>query len=168
MEFRKFRFGKYKGKEICGIIIAHTGYILWLLENTQFKLNELEQECFDAVAKAKAEGSNKFVYNKENLKKHIKDKGIKTPFVSREGFFGVLKEYSDHKLAKIFLERYYNKEYDLIPVSVPRKGGYYESLDNILRNMSESDCDDPLSGYNGVDEAEDYFNDASSMSAFLY
>lgn len=24
MEFRKFRFGKYKGKEICGIIIAHT------------------------------------------------------------------------------------------------------------------------------------------------
>ena len=34
MEFRKFRFGKYKGKEICGIIIAYTGYILWLLENT--------------------------------------------------------------------------------------------------------------------------------------
>lgn len=168
MEFRKFRFGKYKGKEICGIIIAHTGYILWLLENTQFKLNELEQECFDAVAKAKAEGSNKFVYNKENLKKHIKDKGIKTPFVSREGFFGVLKEYSDHKLAKIFLERYYNKEYDLIPVSVPRKGGYYDSLDNILRNMSESEYDDPLSDFNGVDDAEDYFNAASSMSAFLY
>ena len=167
MEFRKFRFGKYKGKEICGIIIAHTGYILWLIENTQFKLNEIEQECFDAVAKAKAEGSNKFVYNKENLKKHIKDKGIKTPFVSREGFFGVLKGYSEHKLIKIFIERYYNKEYDQTPVIVHRKG-YYDSLDNILRNMSESDCDDPLSDCNGVDEAEDYFNDASSMSAFLY
>ena len=167
MEFRKFRFGKYKGKEICGIIITHTGYILWLLENTQFKLNELEQECFDAVAKAKAEGSNNFVYNKENLKKYIKDKGIKTPFVSREGFFGVLKEYSDHKLAKVFIERYYNKEYDQIPVSVHRKG-YYDALANILRNMSESEYEDPLSDFNGVDEAEDYFNDASSMSAFLY
>ena len=59
MEFRKFRFGKYKGKEICGIAMTHTGYILWLLENTQFKLNEIEQECFDAVAKAtKAEIEN--------------------------------------------------------------------------------------------------------------
>ena len=44
MEFRKFKFGKYKGKEICGIAMTHTGYILWLLENTRFKLNELEQD----------------------------------------------------------------------------------------------------------------------------
>lgn len=95
MVFRKFRFGKYKGKEICGIAMTHTGYILWLLENTQFKLNELEQECFDAVAKAKAEGSTNFVYNKEDLKKHIKDKGIKTPFVSHKGYFGI------HNLASI-------------------------------------------------------------------
>lgn len=167
MEFRKFWFGKYKGKEICGIIITHTGYILWLLEKTQFKLNALEQEFFDAVAKAKAEGSTKFVYNKENLKKHIKDKCIKTPFVSREGFFGVLKGYSEHKLVKIFLERYNNKEYDRIPASVHRKG-YYDSLGRILRNMSESVYDDPLSDFNRVDEAEEYFNDASSMSAFLY
>lgn len=34
--------------------------------------------------------------------------------------------------------------------------------------MSESEYDDPLSDFNGVDDAEDYFNAASSMSAFLY
>ena len=167
MEFRKFRFGKYKGKEICGIIITHTGYILWLLENTQFKLNELEQECFDAVAKAKAEGSTNFVYNKEDLKKHIKDKGIKTPFVSREGFFGILKGCSDHKLVKIFRERYDNKEYDQIPVSTPRKGSY-DSLASLQRVMPKSDYDDPMNGLYGVDEVEECFNAASSMSSFMY
>lgn len=167
MVFRKFWFGKYKGKEICGIIMTHTGYILWLLENTQFKLNELEQECFDAVAKAKAEGSTNFVYNKEDLKKHIKDKGIKTPFVSREGFFGILKGYSGHKLVKIFRERYDNKEYDQIPASAPRKG-YYESLASLQRVMSESDYNDPMSGLYGKDELEECFNDASSMSSFMY
>ncbi len=164
MEFRKFKFGKYKGKEICGIAMTHTGYILWLLENTRFKLNELEQECFDAVAKAKAEGSTKFVYNKEDLKKHIKDKGLKTPFVSREGFFGILKGYSDHKLVKIFRERYDNKEYDQIPAKAPRKG-YYDSLASLQRTLSESDYDDPMSGLYGVDEI---LNDASSMSSFMY
>nr|DAU08166.1 MAG TPA: Putative quorum-sensing-regulated virulence factor [Caudoviricetes sp.] len=167
MVFRKFRFGKYKGKEICGIAMTHTGYILWLLENTQFKLNELEQECFDAVAKAKAEGSTNFVYNKEDLKKHIKDKGIKTPFVSREGFFGILKGCSDHKLVKIFRERYDNKEYDKIPVSTPRKGSY-DSLASLQRSVSESDYDDPMNGLYGVDEVDEILNDASSMSAFLY
>lgn len=167
MEFRKFRFGKYKGKEICGIAMTHTGYILWLLENTQFKLNELEQECFDAVAKAKAEGSTNFVYNKEDLKKHIKDKGIKTPFVSHEGYFGILKGYSDHKLVKIFRERYDNKEYDQIPDSAPRKGNY-DSLSSLQRVMSESDYDDPMSGLYGEDELEECFNDASSMSSFMY
>lgn len=167
MVFRKFRFGKYKGKEICGIAMTHTGYILWLLENTQFKLNELEQECFDAVAKAKAEGSTNFVYNKEDLKKHIKDKGIKTPFVSREGFFGILKRYRDHKLAKIFRERYDNKEYGTIPASAHRKG-YYESLASLQRVMSESDYDDPMSGLYGEDEVGECFNAASSMSSFMY
>lgn len=167
MVFRKFRFGKYKGKEICGIAMTHTGYILWLLENTQFKLNELEQECFDAVAKAKAEGSTNFVYNKEYLKKHIKDKGIKTPFVSREGFFGILKGCSDHKLVKIFQERYDNKEYDQIPVSAPRKGSY-DSLASLQRVMSESDYDDPMNGLYGMDEVEECFNAASSMSSFMY
>ena len=33
MEFRTFWFGKYKGKEICGIIASHTGYILWLYKD---------------------------------------------------------------------------------------------------------------------------------------
>ena len=167
MVFRKFWFGKYKGKEICGIIMTHTGYILWLLENTQFKLNELEQECFDAIAKSKVEGSTEFVYNKEGLKKYIKDKDIKTPFVSREGYFGILKGYSDHKLVKIFRERYDNKEYDQIPASAPRKG-YYKSLASLQRVMSESDYDDPMSGLYGEDEVEECFNDASSMSSFMY
>lgn len=167
MEFRKFRFGKYKGKEICGIAMTHTGYILWLLENTQFKLNELEQECFDAVAKAKAEGSTNFVYNKEDLKKHIKDKGIKTPFVSHQGYFGILKGCSDHKLVKIFRERYDNKKYDQMPASAPRKG-YYESLTSLQRVMSESDYNDPMSDLYGEDEVEECFNDASSMSSFMY
>ena len=166
MEFRKFRFGKYKGKEICGIAMTHTGYILWLLENTQFKLNELEQECFDAVAKAKVEGSTNFVYNKEDLNKHIKDKGIKTPFVSREGYFGILKRYRDHKLAKIFRERYDNKEYGAIPASVLRNS--WDSMASLQRSISENDYDDPMSGLYGEDEVEEYFNATSSMSPFMY
>lgn len=166
MVFRKFRFGKYKGKEICGIIMTHTGYILWLLENTQFKLNELEQECFDAIAKSKVEGSTEFVYNKEDLKKYIKDKDIKTPFVSREGYFGILKRYRDHKLAKIFRERYDNKEYGAIPASAPRNS--WNSMASLQRSVSESDYDDPMNGLYGVDEVDEILNDASSMSAFLY
>lgn len=107
------------------------------------------------------------MYNKEDLKKHIKDKGIKTPFVSREGFFGILKGCSDHKLVKIFRERYDNKEYDQIPVSTPRKGSY-DSLASLQRSVSESDYDDPMNGLYGVDEVDEILNDASSMSAFLY
>ncbi len=166
MVFRKFWFGKYKGKEICGIIMTHTGYILWLLENTQFKLNELEQECFDAIAKSKVEGSTEFVYNKEDLKKYIKDKDIKTPFVSREGYFGILKRYRDHKLAKIFRERYDNKEYGAVPASAPRNS--WDSMASLQRSVSESDYDDPMNGLYGVDEVDEILNDASSMSAFLY
>ena len=165
MKFRKFWFGKYKGKEICGIAMTHTGYILWLLENTQFKLNEIEQECFDAVAKAKAEGSTEFVYNKEDLKKHIKDKDIKTPFACREGLFGFLKGYSDHKLVKLFRERYNNKEYDQFPANAHTK---WDFMDSIHKVISESDYDDPMSDLYGMDEVDDTFNDASSMSAFMY
>ena len=166
MEFRRFRFGKYKGKEICGIAMTHTGYILWLLENTQFKLNELEQECFDAVAKAKVEGSTNLVYNKEELNKHIKDKGIKTPFIFREGYFGILKRYRDHKLAKIFRERYDNKEYGAIPASASRNS--WDSMASLQRSVSESDYDDPMSGLYGEDEVKKCFNATSSMSSFMY
>ena len=130
------------------------------------QVNELEQECFDAVAKAKAEGSTNFVYNKEDLKKHIKDKGIKTPFVSREGYFGILKRYRDHKIAKIFRERYDNKEYGAIPASAPRNS--WDSMASLQRSVSESDYDDPMNGLYGEDEVEECFNTASSMSSFMY
>ena len=56
MDNRKFNFGKYKGHEIYSIIIDHTGYILWLFENTHFKLNKVEQELFDIMYKASEDG----------------------------------------------------------------------------------------------------------------
>lgn len=51
--------------------------------------------------------------------------------------------------------------------SNPRKG-YYESLASLQRVMPESDYDDPMSGLYGEDEVEECFNDASSMSSFMY
>ncbi len=162
--FRKFWFGKYKGKEICGIAMTHTGYILWLLENTQFKLNEIEQECFDAAAKAKVEGTCNYVFNKHDLCKYIKNKNIDTPFVSIKNCFGILKSHKDTKIAKIFIERYNNKNYDQIPVNVNKVNGY-DILKGIHKTIFENDFDDPMSEICILDE---HYNDASSMSAFLY
>lgn len=51
---------------------------------------------------------------------------------------------------------------------VPPRKGYYNSLASLQRVMSESDYDDPMSGLYGEDEVEECFNDASSMSSFMY
>lgn len=114
MDNRKFNFGKYKGHEIYSIIIDHTGYILWLFENTHFKLNKVEQELFDAVAKATMADTAVYVYPKEHLAKFIQNKESDTPFHIRNGVFLIKSEY-DNNDGNILVEiarREMNKWYD--------------------------------------------------------
>ena len=152
MKLKTFWFGKYKGKEICGIILTHTGYILWLLENTRFRMNEFEQECFDAVAKAKIDGDNIFVYNKCDLKKYMKDENIETPFRSCNGHFGVISKFRDNKIAILYVERYIN---DMPPANLESKRNIYGSLAAINRNIF-------------TDEELEEDDDNFTMESFLY
>lgn len=158
MKLRKFWFGKYKNKEICGIIASHTGYILWLLENTQFKMTEFEQELYDAIAIAKVNGGCDYVYPKENLMKFVKNKDIDTPFYSDGDFFALKKGYMNIPIAKLYAERYANNPEYLIPYSKPQKGSMGSAMSAIHRIAFE-DLDS---------EERNCFSDASSMSAFLY
>lgn len=130
MNSRRFYFGKYKGENVNFIILNHIGYILWLLENTQFKLNESEQELFDARAKAVVNSSISYVYNKLDLVKYIKDKDSPTPFVvTDDGNIGSLKKYSTHPLVSIY--RQYLDKMDKPILS--NKRNYNESLQTINR-----------------------------------
>lgn len=159
MKLRTFWFGKYKGKEICGIIAGHTGYILWLLENTQFKMNKFEQDFYDAIVLAKANGEGDYVYPKENLIKFVKNKDIDTPFYSGDDFFATKKGYNDNPIVRLYVERYaYNSDYGLTSYSKPQKDSVGSAMSAIHRIAFE-DLDS---------EERNYFNDASSMSAFLY
>lgn len=40
---RKMNFGKYKGEYILWLIAKHPFYMKWIIENTQFQLNDVEQ-----------------------------------------------------------------------------------------------------------------------------
>lgn len=153
MEFRKFTFGKYKGKEVCDIVINHIGYILWLLENTRFKLTELEQECFDAVAIAKVNGNIRYVFPKNDLKKYIKNKDMVTPFAANYGYFGVISKYRNNKIATLYRERYYASNNE----------PYQDSLNEYKSAMGAVN----RIAFEGAEDDE-YLNEASSMSAFLY
>ena len=138
MEFRTFWFGKYKGKEICGIIASHTGYILWLLENTQFKLTKFEQEFYDVVALARAYGEANYVYPKKNLIKFIKNKNQDTPFYVGSEFFGTKKEYDNNIFVKVYSERYcHNAEYDLFAYKPPRKDKIWDTMAAIHKSAFE-------------------------------
>lgn len=155
---RRFTFGKYKGKEVLEIICTHTGYILWLLQNTQFKLYDLEQEVYDAVAKGKMEGTDDYVYDKTELGKFIKNKNIKTPFVALGGICGIRKEMADTKLGKI-IGHYLDQSNDSLSIKEAqeikrkRNRAYTEKMHAINSYMFEE-----------IDENDDYM----SMSSFLY
>ena len=46
---RKMPFGKYKGWYIYWMMLKHPFYTKWLIENTQFKFNEIELWWLDRV-----------------------------------------------------------------------------------------------------------------------
>lgn len=46
---RKFWFGKYKGDYIYRVILVNPPYVKWLLNNTQFNLNDTEQWWFNHI-----------------------------------------------------------------------------------------------------------------------
>lgn len=40
---RKMPFGKYKGDSVLYLLVKHWKYMQWLIDNTNFKLNETEE-----------------------------------------------------------------------------------------------------------------------------
>lgn len=40
---RKIPFGKYKGDSVLYLLVKHWKYMQWILDNTNFKLNETEE-----------------------------------------------------------------------------------------------------------------------------
>lgn len=162
---RKFTFGKYKGMDIMDIIINHTGYILWLLENTNFKLNEIEQEMFDARAISIVNSQITYVYPKQNLRKYIKNKEIKSPFkvLGDTGFWGILTSLKDTKLAKIAINYIDEVSKSKVRESISnRQQKEYDSMLQIHKNILSFDDNREM----GLSE-EDYEN-CFTESAFLY
>lgn len=162
---RKFTFGKYKGMDIMDIIINHTGYILWLLENTNFKLNEIEQEMFDARAISIVNSQITYVYPKQNLRKYIKNKEIKSPFkvLGDTGFWGILTSLKDTKLAKIAINYIDEVSKSKVRESISnRQQKEYDSMLQIHKNILSFDDNKEM----GLSE-EDYEN-CFTESAFLY
>lgn len=144
MNSRVFHFGKYKGEDVNFIILTHIGYILWLMENTRFKLNEFEQELFDARAKAILNSKITYVYDKQGLAKYIKDKNSWTPFVVKaDGNWGFLKEYGNDPIVGIF-KKYRNK----MDKPILRELNY-DHLFEIAARM-------PVDNYTEDDDAVDY------------
>lgn len=162
---RKFTFGKYKGMDVMDVIINHTGYILWLLENTNFRLNEVEQEMFDARATSIVNNQIKYVYPKQDLCKYIKNKEIKSPFksIGDTGFLGIITSLKDTKLAKMAI-KYINE----VPKSEVRKfisekrQKEYDRMLQIHKNFLSFDDNKEM----GLSE-EDYEN-CFTESSFLY
>lgn len=162
---RKFTFEKYKGMDIMDIVINHTGYILWLLENTNFKLNEIEQEMFDARATSIVNSQITYVYPKQNLCKYIKNKGIKSPFkvLGDTGFWGILTSLKDTKLAKIAINYIDEVSKSKVRESISnRQQREYNSMLQINKNILSFDDNREM----GLSE-EDYEN-CFTESAFLY
>jgi hypothetical protein len=156
---RRFTFGKYKGKEVLEIICTHTGYILWLLQNTQFKLYDLEQEVYDAVAKGKMEGVADYIYDKRELGKFIKNKDILTPFASIDEYYcGIKKELANTKLGKIIGHYLDKSEY-----SISKETALAEMRERIKGN---TDAMHKINSYmfDGIDDSDTNF----TMSSFLY
>lgn len=155
---RKFTFGKYKGVDIIDVIINHIGYILWLLENTNFKLNELEQEMFDARAISIVNNQITYVYPKQNLYKYIKNKNIESPFKSLRNtdFWGIVTSLKDSKLAKL-ANNY---------IHVVSKSEVRESISK--RCQKEYECMLQINkNFLSFDNNEDY-EDCFTESSFLY
>lgn len=162
---RKFAFGKYKGMDIMDVIINHTGYILWLLENTNFKLNEIEQEMFDARATSIVNNQITYVYPKQNLRKYIKNKEIKSPFkaLGDTGFWGIITSLKDTKLAKIAI-KYINEvsKSEVRKFISKKRQKEYDRMLQIHKNILSFDDNREM----GLSE-EDYEN-CFTESSFLY
>lgn len=86
---RKFRFGKYKGKDYKWVILTHIGYIMWCFENIPlFSLNEEEQALYDAIAISIKKYDIQMVFPVDTMYKYIKDKDsfseLETPIVMQQ------------------------------------------------------------------------------------
>jgi hypothetical protein len=74
-QYRKLTFGKYKGDYVLHIITTHIGWIMWALNNIDwFKLNDIEQKLYDAIAIHALKYNIDYVFPRENLIPFIKDK----------------------------------------------------------------------------------------------
>lgn len=75
MEDRNLTFGKYKGSPIKKIILTHIGYIMWCLDNLNwFKLNDDEQDLYDAMATAIVKYNIEMVFPIDKMVSFIKNK----------------------------------------------------------------------------------------------
>lgn len=97
-----FNFGKYKGQPVKKIILTHIGYIMWCLTNLNwFKLDNGEQELYDAVALAILDSDCETIYPKENLKPFIVNSSMEPVFgISYDGMLYVKKEAENNPIAK--------------------------------------------------------------------
>lgn len=95
-------FGKYKGQPVKKIILTHIGYIMWCLTNLNwFKLDNDEQELYDAVALSILDSDCETVYPKENLKTYITNPSMQPIFgITHDGVIYVKKEAENNPIAK--------------------------------------------------------------------
>lgn len=130
-------FGKYKGQPVKKIILTHIGYIMWCLTNLNwFKLDDDEQELYDAVALSVLDSDCETVYPKENLKPFITNLSMEPIFgITYDGVIYVKEEAKNSPIVKGVMK------YRTSPGRYLDLGGLMDSLNKMFIS-SEDDMTD--------------------------
>lgn len=133
-------FGKYKGQPVKKIILTHIGYIMWCLTNLNwFKLDNDEQELYDAVALSILDSDCETVYPKENLKPFIANLSMEPIFgITCDGFIYVKEEAKNSPIVKGVMK------YRTSPGRYLDLGGLMDSLNKMFISNEDdmTDYDD--------------------------
>lgn len=133
-------FGKYKGEPVKKIILTHIGYIMWCLSNlTWFKLDNDEQELYDAVALPILDSDCETVYPKENLKPFITNLSMELIFgITCDGVIYVKEEAKNSPIVKGVMK------YRTSPGRYLDLGGLMDSLNKMFISNEDdmTDYDD--------------------------
>ena len=143
---RTINFGKYRGIPIKQLILEHIGYIYWCLSNLKwFKLNNEEQELYDAIAIANIKYEIDLVFPVRELAKCIVDKDnyskLSTPFIiSKDGVIRYRIKDTDNPIINGVLKYKDDNIKPLAPLTTDQMGC-------INRYMFEPIDDEPLDDY---------------------
>lgn len=133
-------FGKYKGQPVKKIILTHIGYIMWCLTNLNwFKLDNDEQELYDAVALSILDSDCETVYPKENLKPFIVNLSMEPIFgITYDGVIYVKEEAKNNPIVKGVMK------YRTSPGRYLDLGGLMDSLNKMFISNEDdmTDYDD--------------------------